>query len=260
MDLQKLFFLPINASAHGHEIDLMIYLLHLLAFVLFLGWGIYFVIALIKFNRWKNPKANYHGVHTHASSVVEVTVAIIEVILLVGFSIPFWAKQVNALPNREDTLEIRIVAEQFAWNIHYPGKDGKFGKTDPKLIDQQSNPIGLDNSDPAAKDDITTINQLHLPIGRPAYIHLSTKDVIHSFKVPAMRVTQDVIPGMSIPVWFTPTKTGDFEIACAQLCGLGHYRMKGFLKVHDEEGFEKWLEEQAAANPVSEGGVDDFWN
>ena len=260
MDLQKLFFLPENASAHGHEIDVMIYILHFLAFALFVGWGIYFIVALVKFNRRTNPKANYHGTTSHISTVIEVSVAVIEIILLVGFSIPFWAKQVNALPNRDDLVKVRVVAEQFAWNIHYPGKDGQFGKTDSKFIDQQSNPLGLDNSDPAAKDDITTINQLHLPIGHPAYIYLSTKDVIHSFKVPVMRVTQDAIPGMSIPLWFVPTKTGNFEIACAQLCGLGHYRMKGFLTIQTDEEFQSWLDEQASQTSDDSGSGDDFWN
>lgn len=258
--LQKIFFLPENASAHGHEIDLMIYLLHFVAFVLFIGWGIYFIIALYRFNCRANPKANYHGTHSHMSSVIEIGVAVIEAILLLGFSIPFWAKHVNAFPHRQDTVEVHVIAEQFAWNIHYPGKDGKFGRRDSALVDQQSNPIGLDQGDPAAKDDFVTINQLHLPIGHPAYIHLSTKDVIHSFKVPVMRVTQDAVPGMSIPVWFIPTKTGNFEIACAQLCGLGHYRMKGFLTIHSEEEFNKWLEEQAASLGSSEAGSDDFWN
>ncbi len=260
MSLREIFFLPPNVSAHGHEIDLMIYLLHFVAFVLFIGWGAYFIIALFRFRRRKNPQANYHGTHTHVSSYVEIGVAVVEAILLVGFSMPFWAKHVNALPEREDMIEVRVVAEQFAWNIHYPGKDGKFGRTDVKFIDQQSNPIGLDNSDPNAKDDITTINQLHLPIGRPAYIHLSTKDVIHSFALPLMRVKQDAVPGMSIPTWFTPTKTGNYEIACAQLCGLGHYRMKGFLTIHSEEEYDAWLDEQATAAGEDGGGDDDFWN
>lgn len=260
MNLQKLFFLPESASAHAHEIDMMIYLLHFLAFALFFGWGTYFIIALVKFNRWSHPKANYHGTHSHASTAIEIGVAIIEAILLIGFSIPFWAKHVNAMPNRSDMIEVHVIAEQFAWNIHYPGKDGKFGTRDVKFIDQQSNPIGLDNSDPAAKDDIVTINQLHLPIGRPAYIRVSTKDVIHSFSLPVMRVKQDTIPGMSIPVWFTPTKTGNFEIACAQLCGLGHYRMKGFLTIHTEEEYDAWLNEQSAASSSDKGGGDDFWN
>lgn len=250
--------LPPIASAHGHEIDQMIYLVHGLMFVLFVGWGAFFIVTLLKFNSKANPKANYHGVQNHISSAIEVGIVVIEVILLVAFSIPFWARQVNAFPDRPDSLEVRVVAEQFAWNVHYPGKDGKFGKTSYKLIDQQSNPIGLDVNDPAAKDDVTTVNQLHLPVGRPAIIHLSTKDVIHSFGLPIMRVKQDALPGMSIKTWFTPIKTGKSEIVCGQLCGIGHYRMKGFLTVHSEKEFDTWMAEQPTAG--GGGDSDSFWN
>ncbi len=259
MDFRKLFFLPESASLHAHEVDLLIYLVHLLMFILFIGWAVYFVIVLIRFSKRKNPTANYHGVQNHTSSYIETAVAVIETILLLGFSIPFWAKQVNAFPERTDTVEIRVVAEQFAWNFHYPGPDGIFGKTDIKYFDKQSNPLGLDPNDPHGKDDITTINQLHLPIGRPAIIRLSSRDVIHCFSLPVMRVKQDIIPGMSIPVWFIPTKTGQFDIGCAQLCGIGHYRMRGYLTIHDETDFKKWLEQQAAAASTSQEAGDDFW-
>lgn len=258
MDITKMLNLPIVASAHGHEVDMMIYLVHILMLILFVGWGIYFVVVLLRFNHKKNAVANYKGVQNHFSSAVEIWVIIVEAILLVGFSIPFWAKQVNAFPDRKDIVEVRIVAEQFAWNIHYPGKDGIFGKTDLKFFDKQSNPLGLDPRDPNGKDDIHTINQLHLPIGRPAVIYLSSRDVMHSFSLNIMRVKQDVIPGMSIPTWFTPTKTGKSEIACAQLCGLGHYRMKGFLTIHTQEEFDKWLDEQATP-AGEEQETDDFW-
>lgn len=255
-----MFGLPINASSHGYEIDQMIYLVHGLMFVLFVGWGIFFVVTLARFNRRVSPKANYTGVKSHASQSIEIAVIVAEVILLAGFSIPFWARQVNAFPNRPDAIEIRIVAEQFAWNVHYPGKDGKFGKTNLKLMDAQNNPIGLDLSDPNAKDDITTVNQLHVPIGRPVVIHLSTKDVIHCFFLPQMRVKQDVIPGMSIQTWFIPTKTGAWEIACAQLCGIGHYRMKGFYTVHSEAEYDQWLAQQPTAGGSSDPGGNSFWN
>ena len=129
--------------------------------------------------------------------------------------------------------------------------------------------MGLDRSDPDAKDDITTVNQLHLPKGKPAIVKLSSKDVIHSFNLTEFRVKQDAIPGVTIPLWFTPTITTDemrqqlgdsefvYEIACAQLCGLGHYKMRGFLTVHTQESFDAWLAEQAAAAEGS--GEDDFW-
>jgi len=251
--------LPLDASAHGYEIDRLILLLHLLMLVLFVGWGIFFTVVVFRFRQSRHPQADYNGLKSHVPEVVEWAVAVVEILLLAAFSIPFWARQVNAFPNRKDTLEVRVVAEQFAWNIHYPGKDGIFGRTDIALLDKQSNPLGLDLNDPHAQDDFTTINQLYLPIGRPVVIYLTSKDVMHSFSLPVMRVKQDVIPGMSIPTWFIPTKTGTFEIACAQLCGLGHYRMRGFLVIQKPEDYEKWVEEQASQSSSS-GAQEDFWN
>jgi len=259
MDWTKLLSLPTLASAHGHEVDRVIYLTHLLMLLMFLGWGSYFVVALFKFRKRRNPKADYEGTRSHVSTAVEIGVVVVESILLIGFSIPFWSKNVNALPTGKDIVEIKINAEQFAWNIHYPGPDGQFGKTDWAYFDKQSNPMGIDPDDPAGKDDITTINQLHLPVGKTAVIYLTSRDVIHSFALPEMRIKQDVIPGMVIPTWFVPIKTGQWEIACAQLCGLGHYRMRGFLTVHDQEAFEAWLAAQSPTIDADEA-YDDFWN
>jgi len=260
MGLHKFFFLPELGSAHAHEVDLIIYLTHGLMFILLLGWGAFFIFTLVRFNRRMHPKADYKGAQSHVSTSLELIVAVIEIVLLIGFSLPFWNKQVNAYPNRPDKVEVRVIAEQFAWNIHYPGTDGVFGRTAPEFINTQSNPVGLDPDDPHGKDDITTVNQLHLPIGRTAYIHLTSKDVIHSFALPIMRVKQDAIPGMSIPLWFTPTKTGQSEIACAQLCGLGHYRMRGFLTVHTQEDFQTWIDEQSVSSGDDDEEYDDFWN
>ena len=252
-------FLPIVASAHGQEVDRVIYMVHLLMALLFIGWSFYFVVVLFKFRRKRNPKASYEGAHSHVSTAIEAGIIVCEAVLLLGLSIPFWVKHVVALPESHDVVEIHVNAQQFAWNIHYPGPDGLFGKTDWKFFDKQSNPMGLDPDDPAGKDDVTTINQLHLPVGKTALIYLTSRDVLHSFFIPVMRVKQDVIPGMRIPVWFTPIKTGQWEIACAQLCGLGHYRMRGFLTVHSLEEYEKWVKEQSAPAGANEKH-DEFWN
>jgi cytochrome c oxidase subunit 2 len=150
------------------------------------------------------------------------------------------------MPPPSESVVVRVVGEQFAWNMQYPGPDGKFGRTDIKLV-APDNPLGLDRSDPAAKDDVTTINQLNLPVGKPIILHLSSKDVIHSFSLPQMRVKQDAVPGMSIPLWFTATETGDWEINCSQLCGLGHYRMRGFYSIKSQADYDAWLKEEEAA-------------
>lgn len=243
--MEQFLGLPLDASAHGHEIDHLIGLIHWLMLFLFVGWGSFFVYTLIRFRKSKSPKANYAGVKSHTSNYLEAAVAVAEAVLLIGFSIPLWRERVEAFPNEQEAVVVRVVAEQFAWNVHYAGADGVFGRTAIDLV-SPDNPLGLDRSDPAGKDDITTINQLHLPVNKPAIVHLSSKDVIHSLALPVMRVKQDAIPGMSIPVWFTPTVAGEYEIACAQLCGLGHYRMRGFLTIQTEEEFREWLTEEAA--------------
>lgn len=232
--------LPFNASAQGAGIDQLIFVIHIFMALLFVGWFIYLVLALTRFRARPGHKATYKTHHFKAPTYIEVGVAIFEAVLLVGFAFPFFHQYRNVLPAKDQALEIRVVAEQFAWNIHYPGPDGKFGRTDSKLM-AVSNPVGLDTNDPNAQDDITTINQLHVPVGRPVIARLSSKDVIHSFGIPVMRVKQDVIPGQVVPVWFEAAKTGKFEIACAQLCGLGHYRMRGFFTVETPEEFETWL-------------------
>ena len=224
----------------------MIVLVHWLMAVLFVGWGAFFIYTLIRFRASRQPRAEYGGVKSHFSTYVEVGVALVEAILLVGFAIPAWANRVDDIPNESDAIVVRVIAEQFAWNAHYPGADGMFGRTDIKLVAAE-NPIGLDRTDAAAKDDITTINQLNLPVNRPILIHLSSKDVIHSFSLNQMRVKQDAIPGVTFPVWFTPTKTGDWEINCSQLCGLGHYRMRGFYSIKTQQDYDTWLKEEAAA-------------
>lgn len=242
--------LPLNASANGAEIDHVLVLVHWLIVVLFIGWSIFFVVALVRFRRKKNPRAKYEGVRRRTALYVDIGVALFEVILLTGFSIPLWSKRVNDIPKEQHATVVRVIAEQFSWNIHYPGPDGKFGRTDIHLV-SDDNPIGLDRSDPDAKDDITTINDLHLPVNKPALIYLSSKDVVHSFYIPVMRIKQDAIPGQVIPVWFVPTVANNdsmptYDIACAQLCGLGHYRMRGYLTVQSQHDYDEWIKEQEA--------------
>jgi cytochrome c oxidase subunit II len=235
--------LPVQASTHAGEIDNMISLVHWLMLVLFVGWGIFFVYVLFRFRKGAHPRASYHGAKGKMSKGIEVAIVIIEMVLLVFYAIPAWARRVSNFPSENEAVVVRVIAEQFAWNVHYHGPDGKFGRTRPELV-TADNPIGLDRTDPDAKDDVTTINQLNLPVDRPILVHLSSKDVIHSFGLYEMRVKQDAIPGMSIPVWFIPNRIGEYEVACSQLCGLGHFRMRGFMTIQSQADFTKWFDEQ----------------
>jgi cytochrome c oxidase subunit II len=235
--------LPVQASTHAGDIDQMISLIHWLMLVLFVGWGIFFVYVLIRFRKGAHPRASYEGAKGKTSKGIEVAIVVVEMVLLVFYAIPAWAKRVSNFPTENEALVVRVIGEQFAWNIHYHGPDGKFGRTRPELV-SPDNPIGLDRTDPDAKDDVTTINQLNLPVDRPILVHLFSKDVIHSFGLYEMRVKQDAIPGMSIPVWFIPNRIGEYEITCSQLCGLGHFRMRGFVTIQSPADFTKWFDEQ----------------
>ena len=239
-------WLPPAASSHAGQIDFVLLLVHGLMLLLFAGWGVYFLWVLIRFRHRRQPQAMAQGAGGRFALGVEVAVVIAEAVLLLVFAFPLWWQRTSAQPDAGSALVIRVVAEQFAWTVHYPGADGQFGESRPSLI-SDTNPLGLDRRSPYGADDLVVPGQLHLPAGRPVLIQLSSKDVIHSFGVPAMRVKQDVVPGLLTPVWFTPTMTGRFEIACSQLCGLGHFRMRAFVVVEDEAAFGRFLSEEAAA-------------
>ena len=271
-NLSQSLGLPINAASHGLMIDYMIGWTHWVMLLLFVGWGIYLIITIIKFSEKFNPKADYNGVQSHYSQYAEYGVIIFEAFLLIGLSIPLYSQIKTSLPDDNEVHHIRVIAQQFAWNIHYPGVDGKFGKTNIKLVDEESNPIGLNRNSPFGADDIVSLNQMHLPVNKQVMIHLSSKDVIHSFGIPEMRIKQDAVPGMTIPFFFTPTLTSaefldkikgtlrdgmGYEIACAQLCGNAHYRMRGYVTVETETQYNTWLAEQAEY--LEEEGDDDDW-
>ena len=169
-----------------------------------------------------------------------VTAGILAIFLFNALSL--WAR-VTA-PPPADAVLIEVTGQQFAWNVRYPGKDGVLGKTD-HLQASQDNPIGLVKDDPASKDDLLLLNQMYLPKDKPVRVQVRSMDVIHSFFLPNFRVKQDAMPGMTIDIWFTPTELGDFEIACAEHCGLGHYRMRGAVHVVPAADLEKAVAEAA---------------
>lgn len=252
--------LPVQASEHAARMDTFNELVHLVIIAGFLFWTTWFIAALLKFGKKKNPDADYHGIRSNWPYIPIGIMVIFDFVLLFGLSMPYWHDQINTVPKPgEDVIEIRVVAQQFEWNIHYPGKDGIFGRTDLTLIDDQFNALGLDREDPNGKDDVISRNIMHLPVNRQVLIHLSSKDMVHSFSLPEFRIKQDVIPGMRIPIYFTPTMTSEefaaasghpergFEIACAQLCGNSHYDMRGYITVESSEAYETWLEAEVEA-------------
>ena len=245
MSLNKLLGMVPNASQHGAQVDTLLEVCHWFMALLFVGWSSYFLYTLWRFHKSRNPKADYHGVQSKVSAHLELSVVIIEACLLLGFAMPIWGMRVNGdnyLDNPQ-ALRVHCIARQFAWDFHYPGPDGVFGRTDPAFI-SATNPLGIDPNDPAGKDDYMSTNEMHIPNGRPVVIDVTSRDVIHSFAVPHMRVAQDAIPGSRIPIWFRPIRTGTFDIICGQLCGAGHFGMHGSMVVDDQKTFEDWQKER----------------
>ncbi|HEX8372659.1 MAG TPA: hypothetical protein VF585_07760 [Chthoniobacterales bacterium] len=237
--INELLGLPPAASEHAPLIDNMLEMAHWLMVTLFVGWFTFFVYVLFRFHKSRNPKASYHGVKTKLSTHIEVSVVLVEAVLLLGFALPIWSARVNEFPKSGATM-VRVYGEQFAWNFWYPGVDGVFGRRDLRLI-TASNPLGLDKSDPSALDDAQVKNSMQVPIDKPVIVEISSKDVIHNFALHEMRIAHDALPGSLIPMWFTPNKLGDYEIICAQLCGSGHYSMKGMFTVAPQEEYDTWI-------------------
>ncbi len=245
--INKLLGMGPVASEHGPLIDHMLEFCHWFMAALFFGWITFFFITLFRFHRSRNPKANYFGVKSKASAHLEFTVVLVEAVLLLGFGLPLWHKRVapEQWPDRGQALRVRAVGQQFFWNFHYSGPDGKFGVQKFELV-SGSNPLGVDWNDPNAKDDIVTNNDLHLVLFKPTVIEVSSKDVIHSLSLHSMRMCQDAIPGSSIPMWFRPVKAGNWEVVCAQLCGAGHALMKAEMAVVPQAEFDEWFKETSS--------------
>lgn len=213
--------LPENVSTYGGQIDGLFYLILWITGIIFVAVEALLLFFLFRYRHREGRAAKY----THGSNRLEVVWTIVPAIICVVLAMMSrrsWAEIKQSMP--QGAMNVEIVAEQFAWNLRYEGRDGKLN----------------------TPDDVVSLNQLHIPVGRPVIVSLKSKDVIHSFFLPEFRVKQDAVPGMTTRIWFEATRVGSWEIACAELCGLGHYRMKGFVTVDSPEDFDRWLAEQAA--------------
>jgi len=241
--LAKTWWLPVGASAAAAGIDHHFTTTYILM-------GIVFVAAQLSLGvlAWRyrdRGSATTRAHYTHGNNMLEITWTVLTLVLFVGLnfmSSSIWASE-RFRPAASGAVQVEVTGMQFAWYFRYPGPDGKFGATKPELQDASAGgegAIGLDTTDPASKDDVVT-GTMYVPVNREVEVILRAEDVIHSFFIPAMRFKQDAVPGLAIHMHFTPITTGDYEIACSQLCGLGHYKMHGMLKVVSEQDFDKWL-------------------
>lgn len=308
-EIIEAFSFPELVSQDGGKIDGLVIAVHLLMLVLFIGWIIYYFAALYKFRSSRNPKADYKGVKSKTvTNSVEGAVIVAELILVVvaTYYWNFYANEavdyehVTAIQKdgggKKDLHVVRVTAEQFAWNAHYPGPDGLLGGQDKALVGAD-NPFGIEKDSVTGADDIAVLKsdiivpmiynyrvenpgETKLKVGellteteynaalakhgegafeavkdgtvRSITIDLTSKDVIHSFKVLPLRVCQDAIPGLNIPIHFKPTKPGRYLITCAQLCGDGHARMRGVINVVTEQEWNEWQKEKSGGTESTE--------
>jgi cytochrome c oxidase subunit 2 len=240
---QRWWWLPELGSVHGSDIDRVFLITLTISAVLFILLQGTLAFLTYRYGKNASERAKYW-----IRPKLEKRFALAAGIIIFGVDLTLFAIGDSNWfrawgPSPPGTPVVEVMGEQFVWNFRYAGPDGIFGKLDPSLI-SSTNPFGLDKTDPAANDDIVSINQLHLPQGKPIRLRIRSHDVIHSFFLPYQRIKQDAVPGMQIELWFIPKKAGQFEIACSQLCGLGHYRMRAFLTVEPEDSVQAWLDAQ----------------
>jgi cytochrome c oxidase subunit 2 len=245
------------ASEHGELLDHMLGLVHWFMLALLVGWSVFLVICFVRFRSSRSPKADYHGVRGHATTHIEVGVVIVEAILLLGFAFPLWARQADDYPQDPDVVKVRALGEKFLWNFQYAGNDGNLGLWNPRLIDGAQNPVGRDLTDPNGKDDFVSPTTLKLPVGRSVIVDVASKDVIHNLAMVPMRAAQDATPGVKSHMWFKPTRKGQWDIICGQLCGPGHAQMKAILEVIDAKDYDEWANDLSSAAVARAAGEQD---
>lgn len=216
--------LPLNASTQGVPIDNLFWLIFWITGVAFVLVEVGIIWFMWRYRAREGHKARYTHGHLGAE-IIWTAIPALTMIFLGIYSGTIWAgiRSPDSFPT--DALTISVVAKQFEWNVTYPGADRILGND----------------------DDFSIRNRFEFPVGEPVIVRLESEDVIHSFFVPELRVKQDAVPGMTIPIWFEATQTGEFQIACAELCGLGHYRMRARVVVHEADSYETWYDEQTGA-------------
>jgi len=240
MFVSRHWWFPESISEHGGAVDRQFNITIIVVGIAFaaaqvgLGWVVW---------KYRDSSAATRATYSHGNNRLEVIWTVVTAIVFISLAVMgqrVWAAlHLHAAPAGSYTVE--VVAQQFSWNFHYHGKDNVFGRTDPKLIDDSAlNYVGLDDTDPNAKDD-SVVSTLVVPVNRPIELILKSKDVTHSFFVPQLRFKQDLVPGMAIPVHFTINKTGKYELACAELCGMNHYKMKSYMLVLPENEFNELI-------------------
>lgn len=222
------WWLPGRASTYASDIDAIFYAILIITGIIFVVVEVALVYFVFKYRAREGRRAEY----IHGNTKAEIIWTVIPAVIVVGLAIAskvVWSDIKDRKNIPEAAMHLRIDAKQFEWNVTYPGPDGQ-----------------LDTG-----DDFTKRNDLRIPVNEKVVVHLTSQDVIHSFFVPEFRIKQDATPGLTVPVWFEATETGEYELACAELCGLGHYRMKGSVTVQTADEFRRWVASETGAGGVA---------
>ncbi len=246
----NLYWAPENVTVGGRQIDVLLNVIFWLTFAVFVATQVVYIYYLIKYRRRPGVKAHY----SHGNNFLEIIWTSIPTVIFLVLAIVsnrVWFDIHSDPP--VDALKVNISSYQYGWDMRYAGADGQLGRIDVDQISLE-NKFGLDKADEAAADDFTAM-ELVIPANRPVHIYLNARDVIHSFYVPQFRLYQDAVPGRTITwVWFEVIRPGNFELACSQLCGVGHYNMKAPIRVLPPEEFDKWYAEKSQAALEAKAG------
>ncbi|MQR01969.1 cytochrome c oxidase subunit II [Glaciimonas soli] len=220
--------------------------------IFFVAINIFIIYTLLRFRHRKEGDAaqlnskgsNHRAAYQPENKKLEYWLIAITSIAIIGLLAPglfVYAAYIKAPAN---AIDVEVLGQQWQWHFRFPGADGKLGRTSVALV-SASNPFGLDPHDAISQNNILIMtNELHLPLNQPVRMLLHSQDVLHDFFVPQFRARMNMVPGMITSFWFTPTKTGRFEVLCAQLCGVGHYNMRAYVVVDDPATFQAWLKKQ----------------
>lgn len=243
----SLYWAPPNVTVGGEKIDVILNFIFWLTLIVFILTQAVFIYYLIRYRQRPGQKAFY----SHGNNKLEIVWTTIPVLIFLGLAIysnRVWSKLHENPP--PDAVMVNVASFQFGWEMRYPGADGVLGKTDTTQI-SPDNKFGLLADDTAGKDDFVS-SELVIPAGKAVHILLNSRDVIHSFYVPSFRLYQDAVPGRTISwVWFEVKQPGNFELACSQLCGIGHFNMKAPIRVLSQEEYDKWYAEKVKAKAAA---------
>jgi cytochrome c oxidase subunit 2 len=228
------------AASNWGSIDTTLFITLIISGIFFIAITVFMAVAVMRYRHKEGARAAYQP----ESKKLELWLIIITSVGIAGMLAPGLVVYNDFIRVPKEAYELEVVAQQWQWAFRFPGQDAKLGKSDIRFVDS-ANPFGLDPKDPAGQDDVLVMNnEVRLPLDRPVKVLLRAKDVLHDFYVPQIRSKMDMVPGMVSYFWFTPTKTGKYEVLCAEYCGVGHYNMRGHMIVEEQGVFDQWLKGQ----------------